>query len=557
MKMATDTSFQFFTTKRNRSLVKWRYPHPLTKGTVSLYIQYTMDQLCLPMDLEEDIPLNHLVRVVNEAVNKLDDAIFDAAYPGGGRDSYHPKMLTKVIIYAYTQRVYASRQIAKAVRENIMFMWIAGRQRPDFRTINRFRSERIKDVLEAVFTAVLQFLADENYVQLENYFVDGTKIEANANRYTFVWGKAVVKHKAKLQEKVQTLFATIEETEKQEEKTHGSGDLRELGEASQMTSEKLELAVKQLEARLQEKPKNKPLKKAVRTLRKDFLPRLQKYEAHEEVLGNRNSYSKTDKDATFMRMKEDHMRNGQLKPGYNVQMGTENQFILGYSVHQRPTDTRCLIPHLEKVKSQLGKLPSTVIADAGYGGEENYDYLERNETEAIVKYSTYHREKSKGWQKDISKIDNWTYDAEQDTWTCAAGQTLVFRRVSKEKTESGYEIEYRHYRSASCEGCPLKPQCTKAQGNREVKVSLNYVRLKNQAREKLRSEEGYKLAVRRMIEPEPVFGDIKNNRGFKRFLLRGLPKVSLEVGWLSLAHNLLKKAAINAKSKGVKHRQVA
>jgi transposase len=509
------------------------------------------------MDLEEDIPQNHLVRVVNEAVNKLDDAIFDAAYPGGGRDSYHPKMLTKVIIYAYTQRVYASRQIAKAVRENIMFMWIAGRQRPDFRTINRFRSERMKDVLEAVFTAVLQFLADENYVQLENYFVDGTKIEANANRYTFVWGKAVVKHKAKLQEKVQTLFATIEETEKQEEKTHGSGDLCELGEASQITSEKLELAVKQLEARLQEKPKNKPLKKAVRTLRKDFLPRLQKYEAHEEVLGNRNSYSKTDKDATFMRMKEDHMRNGQLKPGYNVQMGTENQFILGYSVHQRPTDTRCLIPHLEKVKSQLGKLPSTVIADAGYGGEENYDYLERNETEAIVKYSTYHREKSKGWQKDISKIDNWTYDAEQDTWTCAAGQTLVFRRVSKEKTESGYEIEYRHYRSTSCEGCPLKPQCTKAQGNREVKVSLNYLRLKNQAREKLRSEEGYKLAVRRMIEPEPVFGDIKNNRGFKRFLLRGLPKVRLEVGWLALAHNLLKKAAINAKSKGAKHRQVA
>ncbi len=116
-----------------------------------------------------------------------------------------------------------------------MFMWIAGRQRPDFRTINRFRSDRMKDALEAVFTAVLQFLANENYVQLENYFVDGTKIEANANRYTFVWGKAVVKHKAKLQEKVQTLFATIEETEKQEEKTHGSGDLCELGEASRLS----------------------------------------------------------------------------------------------------------------------------------------------------------------------------------------------------------------------------------------------------------------------------------------------------------------------------------
>ncbi|ECM9711828.1 transposase, partial [Salmonella enterica subsp. enterica serovar Infantis] len=243
---------------------------------------------------------------------------------------------------------------------------------------------------------------------LDHYFVDGTKIEANANRYTFVWGKAVVKQKAKLQEKVQTLFATIEEAEKQEERIHGSRDLPELGEASAITSERLEQAVKELEERLQEKPKDKPLKKAVRVLRKDLLPRLQKYEDHEAILGKRNSYSKTDPDATFMRMKEDHMRNGQLKPGYNVQIGTENQFILGYSVHQRPTDTRCLIPHLEKIKTQFGKLPGTVIADAGYGGEENYDYLEQNQIEAIVKYNTYHREKSRAWQKDISKIDNWT-----------------------------------------------------------------------------------------------------------------------------------------------------
>ncbi|RCW39163.1 IS1182 family transposase [Paenibacillus prosopidis] len=516
-----------------------------------MYIQYTMDQLTLPMDLEEDIPKNHLVRVVNAAVNRLSDSIFASVYPGGGRDSYHPKMLTKVIIYAYTQRIYSSRQIAKAVRENIMFMWIAGRQRPDFRTINRFRSERMKAVLETVFTAVLQFLAEENYVKLEHYFVDGTKIEANANRYTFVWGKAVVKQKAKLQEKVQTLFATIEEAENQEEQTNSGQDLSELGEASKITSEKLETAVKQLEERLQDKPKNKPLKKAVRVLRKDLLPRLQKYESHEEILGDRNSFSKTDKDATFMRMKEDHMRNGQLKPGYNVQIGTENQFIIGYSLHQRPTDTRCLKPHLEKIKTALGKLPGTIIADAGYGGEENYAYLESEQLEALVKYGTYHKERTKKWQKDISKIDNWHYDEAEDTWTCAAGQILTFRYESKEKTESGFEIRHRHYRSTSCEDCPLKPSCTKAKGNREIKVSMRYLRYKKQVREKLRSEEGYELSVRRMIEPESVFGQMKNNRGFRRFLLRGLPKVSLEVGWLSLAHNLLKQAAIDQKQKMV------
>ncbi|MFC4812958.1 IS1182 family transposase [Paenibacillus sp. GCM10023250] len=512
-----------------------------------MYIQYTMDQLTLPMDLSEDIPEHHLVRVVNAAVDRLNDSIFADAYPGGGRDSYHPKMLTKVIIYAYAQRIYSSRQIAKSVRENITFMWIAGRQRPDFRTINRFRSERMKEVLEKIFTSVLQFLAEQNYVKLEHYFLDGTKIEANANRYTFVWGKAVAKHKAKLEENVKALFASIEEAEKQEDREQAGKDLLELGEEGGVSSEKLEEAVKQLELKLEKKPKDKPLKQAVRQLRKDALPRLRKYEAQQHMLGKRNSFSKTDSDATFMRMKEDHMRNGQLKPGYNVQIGTEDQFILGYTVHQRPTDTRCLIPHLEHVHATFGRLPITVIADAGYGSEENYTWLEEKQVDAVVKYGTYHQEKSKRWKQDISKIDNWQYDEESDSWTCAEGRKLLFRYASKEKSESGFEMEKRHYRCESCEGCPLKAKCTKAAGDREISVSLRYMAQKKAIRERLSSEEGYALAIRRMHEPESVFGQLKNNRGFRRFLLRGLPKVSLEVGWLSIAHNLLKMAAVDSK----------
>ncbi|MDF2683601.1 MAG: transposase [Brevibacillus sp.] len=514
-----------------------------------MYIQYNMDQLFMPMDLEEDIPANHVVRVVNAAIDCLDDSIFAAAYPGGGRDSYHPKMLTKIIVYAYSQRIYSSRQIAKAVREHIPFMWLAARQRPDFRTLNRFRSERMKDVLESIFTTVLGFLSEAGYVKLDHYFLDGTKIEANANRYTFVWGKAVAKHKARLQEKVRALFASIDEAERQEEQEQQDRDLLELGESSQITSEKLEKAVQQLEEQLQAKLKDKPLKKAVRLVRKDLLPRLQTYEHHENVLGERNSYSKTDPDATFMRMKEDHMRNGQLKPGYNVQIGTENQFIVGYSLHQRPTDTRCLKPHLEKVKAVLGKKPSTVIADAGYGGEENYAYLEEEQIKAVVKYSTYHIEKSKKWKADIRKADNWSYEEASDTWQCPGGQTLTFHHESKQHTESGYEIHLRHYRSPDCTSCPLKSDCTKAKGNREIRVSMKYLHQKQQAREVLQSEEGYKLSVRRMIEPESVFGQMKNNRNFRRFLLRGLPKVSLEVGWLSLAHNMLKWARNNQKGR--------
>jgi transposase len=509
-----------------------------------MYIHYSMDQLYLPMDLEMEIPANHLVRVVNEAVNRLGDTTFAAAYPGGGRHSYHPKMLTKVIIYAYTQRMYSSRQIAKAVRENVPFMWIAGRQTPDFRTINRFRSERMKDVLQQVFAAVLDLFVNEGYVKLEHYFVDGTKIEANANRYTFVWGKAVVKHKAKLQDKVKTLFESIEALERAEEQEHGGKDLAELGEDAELTSEKLNAAVERLEAVLKEKPKAKPIKRAVRQIRRDYLPRLKKYEEQQAILGERNSFSKTDPDATFMRMKEDHMRNGQLKPGYNVQVGTENQFIVGYSVHQRPGDTRCLIPHLEHVKANLNKVPKTVIADAGYGGEENYAYLDREDLLALVKYNTFYKEQSKAWINDASKLENWTHEEAEDVWVCLNGQRLTFHRESKGKTDSGYTTQLRYYRSPDCSGCPFKEQCTKATGNREIRVSMPYLRFKQKAKEHLLSEEGRQLSVRRMTEVESVFGQIKNNRGFRRFLLRGLPKVSLEVGWLSLAHNLLKRAAV-------------
>lgn len=228
---------------------------------------------------------------------------------------------------------------------------------------------------------------------------------------------------------------------------------------------------------------------------------------------------------------------------YRLEQKTNLFWPTAYSLHPRPTDTRCLQPHLEKARQILGKLPGTVVADAGYCSEKNYAYLEKKEIQAVVKYGSYHKEKSKAWKENVGKIENWTYDKAKDTWICPTGQTLHFRKESKELLESGYEIGKRHYRSLSCDGCPLKERCTKATGNREVVVSLERLRYQKQARAILQSEEGYALAVRRMTEPESVFGQLKNNQGFRWFMLRGMEKVTLEVGWLSLAHNLLKQAA--------------
>src|SRR5690606_9875280 len=212
-------------------------------------------------------------------------------------------------------------------------------------------------VIEEIFTQVVMLLMESGHVKLENYFVDGTKIEANANRYSFVWKKNTQRYKKEVQGKIKALLEEIDRVNDAENEEYGDRDLEEMGDGQPIDSEKIKEKMKELNERLANEPKNRKLKKAVRLLGKDYLPRLERYEDQERKLAGRNSYAKTDPDDTFMRMKEDHMKNGQLKPGYNVQIGTENQFVVGYSIHQSSTDTGCLIPHLQRVKANLGCYP--------------------------------------------------------------------------------------------------------------------------------------------------------------------------------------------------------
>jgi transposase len=504
---------------------------------------YNMGQLQLPTDLEELIPPHHLVRVVDAAIERMDLSPLLERYKGGGTSSYHPKMMLKVLVYAYTQRFYSCRQIAKALRENVHFMWLSANNKPDFRTINRFRSTVMRGIIEDVFASLLELLIEEGYVRLEHYFVDGTKIEANANRYSWVWAKSTRNYKGKLQEKVKQLLEEIERVNEEEEQEYGDRDLEELGEEGPIDAEKLEKKIQELNERLKEDPDDKKLAKAIKTLKTDYLPRQQKYEEQESKFKGRSSYSKTDEDATFMRMKEDHMKNGQLKPGYNVQMGTENQFVVGFSLHQRPGDPTCLVPHLEGVKEQVGRLPDNVIADAGYGSEENYAYLEQQGVETYIKYKSFHLEQKKRRKKNRFLASQFPYDAESDTFRCPADRRLLYRRTRKYTTANGYVTTRRLYECESCEECVLKPDCTRSKGNRWIKVSFPLEQMKSTASSNLLSERGKALRSRRPIEVESVFGRLKHNWGFRRFRLRGLEKVKIEWGLLCIAHNITKLTA--------------
>jgi hypothetical protein len=311
-------------------------------------------------------------------------------------------------------------------------------------------------------------------------------------------------------------------------------------QAEPRLSQVLESKLQEVQQALVENPDNKPLKKAAKLLEKDFLPRARKYEDQERKLAGRNSYSKTDPEATFMRLKDDPLGNGQLKAAYNVQLGTENQFVVGFSLHQQAGDANCLVPHLEGVKCGLGHLPKKVNGDAAYGSEENYAYLEQEQVGNYLKFGGFDREQKKRYQPDPFKAENMPYDPERDQFTCPHGKRLLYRWTEHRKTSNGYATERRVYECESCQECPLKEKCTRAAGNRQVRVSFQLWAYRQQARENLRSEEGQRLRSQRGVDVESVFGRVKEDWGFRRFLLRSLAKVSVEWGLLSMAHNLAK-----------------
>lgn len=513
-----------------------------------VYKEYNQGQrMLLPPSLEELIPDKHLVRVIDQVVEEMDLEPIYQTYKGGGTSSYHPKMLMKIIIYAYATRVYSGRQIAKQIRENIPFMWLSGGNQPDFRTINRFRGEKLKGKIQEIFAEVLEYLIEAKYIRFEQYFVDGTKIEANANKYSFVWKKSTNKYKQQLQEKVAELFEKIDEINQEEERDYGDDDLEELGENSDVSSEDLKKLADRMSEKLIENPENKQIKKKLKILRNDFIPRMEKYEQYEKTFNGRNSFSKTDQEATFMRMKDDHMRNRSLKPGYNVQIGTEEQFVLGFSIHQNPTDSPTLINHMKQVEENFGKLPKIWIADAGYGSEENYQALEDKEIEAYVKYNTFFQETRKRRKpKETEKYyaRNFTYDEIKDCFYCPENKELVYEKTVTKRTDNGYKTERRIYYCHDCEGCPVRDRCTKAKYGRQVNYSPRLTAFRKKAFEKLTSQIGKELSSKRMAEPEAVFGLLKGNKHFKRFHLRGLKKVEVEWGLLCIAHNMQKIAAL-------------
>lgn len=520
----------------------------VTQGIKKVFKPYDQQQFVrIPLEIESLIPSGHLVRIVDRVIEQISLSTLMAYYPGGGSSSYHPKMMIKVWVFGYCTGIYTSRSLARALREQIPFIWLAGGQTPIFRTLSEFRGNRLDGMIDVIFKQVLTMLVCEGYIDLRDIYVDGSKWEANANRHKVIWGKNTARYKAAVLERIEILLQEAQRLQAQEDKCYSGGDLAEVGVGKDISvvlnSERVGACLVNLNTLIEEacadKVRQRALKKVKASL-EDEQEKLSKYELQEQVLGQRNSYSKTDEDATVMRMKDD-----RLLPAYNVQHTTAGQYMVNYTVEQNASDSATLLPHLDKMDTRLEGVPvpetQNLGGDAGYGSEENYCALEERHMTAYIKYPLWHQEQSGELAKKKFRRENWDYDAEGDCYTCPNGRKLEFAEERATKSANGYERVVRIYKCESCEECPFQSACKKSEEKvRSVQHSPKGEVYKAQAKERLASKKGLEMRSKRSIEVESAFGDIKHNMKHRRFILRERHKVYIEFGLLAIGHNLRK-----------------
>lgn len=497
-------------------------------------------QLIISNYIEEVIPKENSVRLLSDILEGFDYSKLLQAYsPTGRPPSVSPKKMFKILLYAYICNIYSSRKIESACLWDVRFWWLLeGDKAPDHSTISRFRTDRLKNSLEDFFNQLVSSLEECNEIAFENLFVDGTKFEANANRYTFVWAKAVSKHADKLHETIRSEFLNISNIYPEFSIQLNSKDsvISSLKDALLFLEN---LRIKKHITFVYGRGKRKdPIQRFYEKI-SEYISRCEKYDMYFSLFNGRNSFSKTDVDATFMRLKDDHMRNGQLKPAYNVQIGVEAEYIVGVDVFSDRTDYNTLIPFMEKLNTSYSNKYKNIIADAGYESEENYMYLESKNIDAYIKPLNYESSKKKTQKKKYLR-ENMVYVSEEDYFLCPNERRLIFIKSYNRKSSSGYKSTIRVYECESCIDCKEKSKCTRAKNNRQIHVSFNFNEKRRASLKKITSPEGIVLRMNRSIQVEGAFGVLKEDYSFRRFLTRGTTNVKIEITLLAMAYNVKK-----------------
>lgn len=467
-----------------------------------MYKDYITGQTALTLNLDFAIPSNHLANAISWFVDSIPEDVLLGDPAKTGRPAYHPAMMLKILLFAYSRRVFSGRKIELMLEENLPMMILADQQKISYHTINNFRSSsHANELVKKSFIYFTNLLVDEGLINEGAVFIDGTKIEADANRYTFVWRKAVEKYHDKLKgqavEAYDELIAQEVVKEMNKEKVQTSQGLAELAQETEAEIEKLTKEIEQepkaIPGGSPRKARRRGLKKLLHKLKKDYVPRMKKYEEAEKIFAGRNSYSKTDHDATFMHMKEDHMKNGQLKPGYNIQAATTDQYVVDYALYPNPTDFKTLEPFLDQM-TVLDKFDK-IVADAGYGSEYNYSMLEEKypDQKYFIPYTMYEKEQSRKYKNDPSKLSNWYYNEKDDYYIDHLGVRFNFKYYSRRKDRSTGQVrDFKVYEADEFQPTPELEQLAKTASGRQrqVRYNPNWQYLKEKAKEVLQSEEG-------------------------------------------------------------------
>lgn len=503
-------------------------------------------QLKIPFEIELKIEKSDPVMLLSQYVEEMDLTDLYSTYERIRENQATPRQLLKILLYGYMNREYSSRAIETRCKRDINFMYLLeDNPAPDHSTIARFRSLHFSLCAEKLLAQMSEFLFEIGEISGENIFVDGTKIESCANKYTFVWKKAVTKNLARLLENIAALVQSCEE---------------EYGIKIIYGNEVHLKHVKRLRRKLyalkkQEKvvfvhgigKRKHPLQKSIELLEK-YMDKLKEYTQKLYKCGKRNSYSKTDEDATFMRLKEDAMLNGQLKPAYNLQHGVDSEYIVWLTIGPQPTDTTTLIPFIKTMEKHLSFKYKKIIADAGYESEENYLFLEENNQLSFIKPANYEISKTRKYRNDISRVENMEYIEDSDCYICKNERILSKQYVRHSKTKTGYKREFTVYKCDDCSDCPFKRDCIKGNNckipfeerNKVLQVSKKFMRCREKDLERIISKEGCQLRMNRSIQVEGSFGNIKQDMGFRRYLSRGKQNVTAESILLAMAHNINK-----------------
>ena len=546
-------------------------------------INFSFYELSLP----DDDPVYTLKKVMED----LDFSGLLANCSDKGRTGYNPIMMYAVITYANMRGIRSIDRIVDLCERDIAFIWLTQGRKPKRDAFYDFKGKKLtSDILDDLNYQFMRRLKKEGFVTLKELFIDGTKIEANANRYTFVWRGSINYHLAGLLDSIDKLYSDYNSFLQD----NGFGEKYEFGNAQMFVIDGIDKVRDIIEKNRKRKiTKHKKLSNnriieidncsplEMLKLQKNLMtiadgegivfvngkgkrkPKLQQlYEELEhcgqrlmhykecfEIMGkDRNSYSKTDLEATFMRMKEDHMLNGQLKPAYNVQIAVENYFIVHGYVSNDRTDYNTLIPVLEKHKKAFGEVLEEVTADSGYCSEKNLLYLKENQIDSYIKLQDHEKRKTRAYSKDIGKYYNMktTVFEDEQVYICHDGREL--RHINTEKKEqNGYTQTYEVYGCSDCSGCEHKSKCLYKYNpdkdidkNKVMKINEVWEELREKSHANIQSEKGILKRQIRSIQTEGHFGDIKENEDFRRFNYRTSDKVYKEFMLFAIGRNINK-----------------